>query len=244
MKNIFFALFCTLITFQLNAQTCEHKADIYQAYLSADQSSWEKCIAELNTAYDKSGADQDLLNLAMAQYASYSAYMAKKDKEGAQEVINKAETNTKIYLENNAKSPEANALLSGIYGMQIALSPMKGMSLGSRTGNLLDKALKNDPNSAFANYQQGSSLYYTPRMWGGDVPKSIDYLTKAKELYETQGTENEWNYLNVLSVLGQAYHYQEEYEKAKSTYDQALSIAPGFGWVKYNLMPKLEEDMK
>ena len=243
MKNILI-LICCFFTLNLSAQDSLLQIKMYEAYLNADNGKWLECINALNANYEKSSADADLLALAKAQHASFTSFQIKKDTEGAQEVINKAQENVEIYLQNNRKSAEAHALLSGILGMQISLSPMRGMSLGSKSSNLVDKALKLDPMNAFANYQKGSSLYFTPKMWGGDVPKAIEHLKAAKTIYEAQGMENDWNYLNTLAVLGQSYHYQEKLESAKESYDLALATAPDFGWVKYNLLPKLEQEME
>jgi tetratricopeptide (TPR) repeat protein len=78
-------------------------------------------------------------------------------------------------------------------------------------------------------------------MFGGDAKKSIDYLEKSKTKYESQSLTNTWEYMNVLALLGQAYHGQKAYKKAKTTYETALKAAPNFGWVKYSLLPKTEK---
>jgi tetratricopeptide (TPR) repeat protein len=242
MKNVLI-LICCFFTFSISAQDSLLQVKMYEAYLNADNGKWLECINALDAIYEKSSDDTDLLALAKAQHASFTSFRIKKDTEGAQKIINVAQKNVEIYLKNNSKSAEANALLSGILGLQISLSPMKGMSLGSKSSSLADKAIKFDTMNAFANYQKGSSLYFTPRLWGGDVPQAIEHLEVAKRIYETQGIDNDWNYLNTLAILGQAYHYQEDLEKAKTSYDLALTTAPDFGWVKFNLLPKLEQDM-
>ena len=243
MKNIL-VLICCFFALNISAQDSLLQKKMYEAYLNADNGKWLECINALDATYEETANDADLLALSKAQYSSFSSFQAKKDTEGAQKVLDESQKNVEIYLQNNKKSAEANALLSGILGRQISLSPMKGMSLGSKSSRLIDKALKLDPMNAFANYQKGSSLYFPPRIWGGDVPEAIKHLKAAKAIYETQSIENEWNYLNTLAVLGQSYHYQEELEKAKESYDMALALAPDFGWIKFNLLPKLEEDME
>jgi len=242
MKNILL-LICCIFTLNISAQDSLLKVKMYEAYLSADNGKWLECINALDAIYEKSADDADLLILAKAQNASFVSFKVKEDDEGAQKILDQAQKNVEVYLQNNRKSADANALLSSILGRQIALSPMKGMSLGSKSSNLIDKALKLDPMNASANYQKGSSLYFTPRMWGGDVPEAIKHLKAAKAIYETQDIDNNWDYLNTLAILGQAYHYQEELSSAKESYDLALSTAPNFGWVKYNLLPKLKQDM-
>ncbi|MEL6868058.1 MAG: hypothetical protein AAFP19_26780 [Bacteroidota bacterium] len=236
---LFSFLFASLLTFAQN----DTQAILYSAYQSTDHEQWKKGISLLEQQYAKSQSDADLLALAKAEYASFGAFMAHGDKKGAEATADKAASHTEDYLSRNKSSAEAHALLSGIYGIQISLSPMKGMTLGTKSSRLIEKALKIDPDNAFANYQRGNSLYFTPKIWGGDVDKAIVHLTKAKALYEKQGTDNEWEYLGALATLGQAYHYKEQLKEAKQTYDIALSTAPDFGWIKYDLLPKLMEDM-
>lgn len=234
MKNLLASFLFLLASLSTFAQI---DSAIYQAYLAADATQYSE-------VFNKFSESDNNLKLAKTQYAAVGAYQKTGNTEGAQKMLDQAETLTKAYLKSNSKSAEANALLSGIYGMQIGLSPMKGMTLGAKSSNLLEKALKNDPDNAFANYQKGSSLYYTPRIWGGNVPKAIEHLHKAKALYEAAGVNNNWEYLAVLAILGQAYHYQEELKAAETIYQLALQTAPEFSWVKRQLLPALEKDME
>lgn len=231
----------TLFTIQLSAQS---QNAVFQAYMTGDVDVFAEEIAQQQQQFTTSQDAADQLALAKLQYAAFAAFQKTKDEDGAQNTVNAAEKNAKAVLKANPKSAEANALLSGIYGLQIGLSPMKGMTLGSKSSNLINKALKIDADNAFANYQKGSSLYYTPRLWGGNVPKSIEHLNKAKASYEANDMQENWEYLAVLATLGQAYHYQENFEQAKSTYELALEVAPDYGWVKYQLYPNLKKDME
>lgn len=132
--------------------------------------------------------------------------------------------------------------MSGILGFKIAFAPMKGMWLGPRSNSHLSKAMKNDKTNAQAWKQKGNSLLHTPAAFGGDVKKSIKHYVRAIELYESQGDlTNNWEYIDALAWLGQAYHKDGQLEKAKSTYSKALEQEPNAGWVKYVLLPKAEK---
>ncbi len=244
MKNLIILTMFFLSVTSAFAQECSTEETAYKAYLTADTELWQQTITDLQQQYDKSKSDADLLALARGQYESYTALQGQTDKKAKQKHLDTAEKNAATYLENNKDSAEGHALLSSIYGLQIALSPMKGMSLGRASGTHLDKALKLNPKSPFVNYQKGSSLYYTPAMWGGDVDEAIVYLTKTKQLCEAAKQTESIVYLNTLAVLGQAYQYKEKYADAKKEYETALAVAPEFGWVKYQLLPELEKEMK
>ena len=134
--------------------------------------------------------------------------------------------------------------MSSIYGMKIGLSPIKGPFLGGKSSNAAKKGIELAPDNAFTNYVMGSYLFYTPSMFGGDAAGSLIYLEKAKRIYEKEGRTQTWEYMNMMALLGQAYHNQKEYIKAKAVYTTALEIAPNFGYVKRYLLPRTEKEIK
>jgi tetratricopeptide (TPR) repeat protein len=181
--------------------------------------------------------------LAKARFGAVGACFAHQEESQAKKWLKAAEKDLKGLLKSREDWAEAHALLAGVYGMQIALSPMKGMFLGPKSSRHIEQALSIDPDNALAHYQQGSSLYNTPAMFGGDVEKAIRHLERARILYEQQSDGYNWEYLNTLAMLGQAYHYQDRYQDARRVYEEALQAAPAFGWVKNVLLPELKADM-
>lgn len=159
----------------------------------------------------------------------------------ADKMLDKAAILTKAILKENNTSAEANALLSTVYGLKIALSPAKAMVLGGKSGSLAEKGVELDAESAFTNYVMGNNLYRTPSLFGGDVKKGLVCLEKSKKLYETAGTTQSWEYLSLMALLGQVYHDQKQYDKAITTYKTALKIAPNFSYIKTGLLPLSEK---
>lgn len=57
-------------------------------------------------------------------------------------------------------------------------------------GKLYEDNLKNakelNPNNPRMYYLQGTSKFYTPKMWGGGKKAALPYFEKAKQLFETQ----------------------------------------------------------
>lgn len=243
MKNSIGILIILFVSITLTAQEFDFDQSFKEAYLTANTDLYLKNIETLRQTYSSSQAQQDLFNLAKAQYYATSAFMATKDKKEAKKLLDNAEKGIKKYLKKEEDSGAAHALLSAIYGLQIGLSPMKGMTLGGKSSKHLDQALALSPNDPFVLMLKGSNLYYTPSMWGGDPKEAIEYLLQAKKILQEKGKSCSIDWHNTMALLGQAYHYQEQYHQALESYQLALKESSNFGWVKYNLLPKLEKEM-
>lgn len=213
------------------------EGNFYKAYIMNSVPAWKIALGQLEATKKPS------LLLAKGYYGAAGTAMGNRNEDLAEEMLDKAEGMVKEILDNDQKSVEGNALLSSVYGMQIGLSPMKGMYLGSKSSKLASKALKLAPENPFANFIKGSSLFYTPSLFGGDVKKSITHLEKAKTIHEKNGTVHTWEYMNTLALLGQVYYSEKEYQKAKTVYETALKTAPDFIWVKKILLPKTVKAM-
>ncbi|MEM6317634.1 MAG: tetratricopeptide repeat protein [Bacteroidota bacterium] len=238
--------FCLAICFSTTnifAQEAHHDKAIqqfYTAYMTNSVPAWKISLGQLEKHTD----DASLLLLAKGYYAASGTAMGNQDKDLAGEMLEKAEAVNKAILAKDKKSPEANALMSSIYGMKIGLSPMKGMFLGSKSSAAAEKGVTLDPENAFTNYVKGNYLFYTPSMFGGDVEESITFLKKAQQLFEQTGTTQTWEYLATMAVLGQAYHSEEKYDEAIATYETALAVAPNFGYVGKYLLPMTKKAVK
>jgi hypothetical protein len=50
-------------------------------------------------------------------------------------------------------------------------------------------------------------------------------------------------YLEALTWMGRSQEKLENFDAALFSYRKVLSVEPDFGWVKYSLLPKLEEKL-
>ena len=229
-----------LLTTNVSAQemtTEKIEQQFFNAYIKNSIPAWKISLSQLENNQDESLQ----LLLAKSYYGAAGTGMGSQNEDFTAEMLDKAAILTKSILEKDKKSAEANALLSAVYGMKIALSPIKGMLLGSKSSNAAAKGIKLAPENPFTNYVQGINLYHTPAMFGGDIKESINHLEKSKNSYEKAAKTNSWEYLNLLAFLGQAYHKEGLYEKAKATYETALKIAPDFAYIKMGLLPITEK---
>lgn len=241
MKYVFALLSFLCLPALMNAQDLQ--AQFYQAYLNNSIEIWKNGIAQLEARYKKTQNDDLLLEIANAAYGSIGTCFAKQDNDTAEKMVDKTEKTLEKFLKTHKEHPDALALMAGTMGMKIALSPMKGMFLGPKSDEYIEKALQFGPASPRVHYQKGSSLYYTPSMFGGDKEKAIAHLIQSKTFHEKCSINNNWEYLVVLATLGQAYQGIGKLEKAEEIYALALEQEPNYGWVKFQLLPALQKEI-
>lgn len=237
-KLLFFLLVFSVTTVEIVAQDISQiDQQFFTAYTTNSNTAWRIALQQLEKAKD----EKTQLVLAKGYYGAAGTAMGNQDEDLAGDLLDKAAILTKKLLKKNSELAEANALLSSVYGMKIGLSPMRGMLLGSKSNSAAEKGIQLAPDNGFTNYVKGSNLFYTPAMFGGDEAKSIEYLEKAREIYENTEQTSTWEYLTSMTLLGQAYHNQKKFEEATSTYQKALLVAPNFAYIKKILLPRTEK---
>ena len=211
----------------------------YTAYVTNSNLSWKISLQQLEDNVE----EVNQLILAKGYYAASGTAFGNQEEDLASTLLDKGHNLVNKILKTNKNSADANALLSAILSSKIALSPMKGMLYGSKSSRAAKEGVDLAPDNGFTNYVQGRNLFYTPSMFGGDIKKSITYLEKAASIYDQKELLQNWEYLSTLVLLGQAYHAQKDYAKAKAVFETALEIAPNFGWIQYELLPNTEKAM-
>jgi tetratricopeptide (TPR) repeat protein len=238
-----------LFSIATHAQPTENTREIiqltsYRAYVLNTKTLWEDALKSEAAIVAKNSSDlENLLFLANLQFGASICAIAIKDDEMFSVNIKQAERNTKSVLKKNEQLPNANALLSAIYGLQISQNPISGIFLGSKATSLVDKELKLNPANPFAWLQKSMSLLNTPTAFGGDIEKSTETFQKAITLFEQtpEHLKNNWHYLEALAWCGVAYSKLNKREEAKIYWKKALGVEPQFSWVKNTLLPKLEK---
>ncbi|MFS4417905.1 tetratricopeptide repeat protein [Maribacter sp. 2307ULW6-5] len=215
----------------------------YRAYLTNNKALWEQLVAQERQQYKKTKNKENLYRLLLAQHGLLGATMADKDEKLFNDHYKTAKNNSKELIDANHNTANAMAILTAIYGWEMAYSPYKGMFLGGKSSSTIAEALELDASSPLVWQVYGTSKLFTPETWGGDTKIAQESFEKSVSLYESnkdQLREN-WRYLDALALLGQAYEVNGNKEMAQKTYEKALKIAPDFGWVKYALLPALTD---
>jgi len=158
-------------------------------------------------------------------------------------LLHDAEAHLTAALKADATFAEAHVLLSNVYGMMIAHSPMKGMFLGARASGAVDKALALEPGNPRALVCKGVSKFNTPAMFGGSDKEAERLLRQAVERLAAEPADKpfpNWGRFDVHAWLGQVLARRGDKAGAMAEYTAALAVAPKSGWVKYVLIPALD----
>ena len=146
-------------------------------------------------------------------------------------------------LEADDENAESHALLASVYGMQID-SAWKGMTLGRRASRASARALELAPGNPRALLQDGVGKLHTPGMFGGGADRAEAMLHRALAAFRTEPRDRpwpRWGLIDAYAWLGQISVEREDFDAARRHYEQALDVEPGFAWVRYALLPALEE---
>jgi len=214
---------------------------MYQAYLQRSQSLWEKALVTQLKLPTKNSFEK--LRLAFTYYSLLNGTMASQNETLFDKHVDTAKDLIKEFMAQNPKSGEAPAILSAIYGNEIAYSSLKGMLLGSKSNSLAEKGIKLEPESALAWRIYGTNKFYTPAAFGGDLEEAVKAFEKSIALFESKPDQlkSNWLYIDTLALLGQAYAKTDATDKAIDTYEKALQHEPSFGWVKFSLLPAAQK---
>ena len=144
-----------------------------------------------------------------------------------------------------AAIPESHALRSGLLGMMIGSSPIKGMTLGPKSGAEMERAVELAPENPRVWLVRGIGAIHTPSMFGGGLDKSEEYLKKAIDLFandKPQPPAPGWGLAEAHVWLGQVYAKQAKKELARAEYQKALAIEPNEMWTRTTLLPALDKN--
>ncbi|MBY0432492.1 MAG: hypothetical protein K2U26_00110 [Cyclobacteriaceae bacterium] len=216
---------------------------MYKAYVSQSKELWVKSVSAFeNEAKLSPASTEKQFNLAVAQYGLLLGTMASQDEDLFDEYVSKTKDQLEKVISYPATAADGKGMLSAVMGLQMAYSPMKGITLGSKSGSLAAEAKNLAPDSPLAWRFYGSNKLYTPSTFGGDVKEAISALEKSIKLFESklEQTKNNWLYLDTIVLLGQAYSKNDEKPKAIATYKKAIGIEHQFMYAKL-LLAKAEK---
>jgi tetratricopeptide (TPR) repeat protein len=220
------------------------KSDIYSAYIKGDMRRWKQVMVEMENT--KLAQPAYILELVNYQYGYIAWCIGNKMEDEAEIYLAKAEENI-IFLENKKFDLSmVNGYKAAFYGYRIGLNSFKAPFYGPKSSKCADNAIAINKNNPFGYVQYGNIQYYMPSAFGGSKQEAIDYYTKAEKLMEQDKDKiaGDWNYLNLLTIIANAYIDIKQPEKAKIYFEKILKTEPNFEWVKDNLYPELLKRLK
>ena len=226
-------------------------ARMEHAAITGSVEQLEQCRDSLASALrDTSGRDAELTRYALA-YADWRLYplLSSDPAHGKQAAVYLAEAQTQLrqLIAANPSHAEAHALLATLYGQEIGSSAWRGMTLGPKSSASIDAALKLARNNPRVALQAGVGAFFTPKMFGGGTDKAEREIRRAEKLFAEEPTNQpwpNWGRLDVLAWMGQVLAAKGDREGARSYYQRALALQPDYGWVRYVLLPALDQPAK
>lgn len=181
----------------------------------------------------------------LLHYRGYAAYrlgqlaMTRKQEDAAEARYEEA----LAYLDRAvAAQPlaETHALRSSCMGQLMAGSALRGMRYGPAASRADDEALALGKNNPRVLLLQAVSAWYKPSMFGGGQDKARQLMARALAAFErdTPGPAlPSWGRAEALAWHGQWELAAGRSAAARAAYQQALTLEPEYGWVKYALLP-------
>ncbi len=206
-------------------------------------------VREARTLFERA-ANNDLRAAWAHYYVAQVDYnlanlLAQHDKGEAADHLDSAIEHLKAAIERE-ESAEAYALLASVYGRKIGLKPLMGMFLGPKAGKALNQAKTLAPDNPRVVLTEAVSDFNTPKMFGGSKARAMEGFERAIGLFEQEEIADpllpRWGHEEAYAWLGIAYRNQGNPAAARRAFEQALEVNPDFGWVKYVLLPGLDDE--
>ena len=185
-----------------------------------------------------------LYYLAYAESRIVNYYFSQEAMDDAKPFVEMGIDHLEAALAEKPACADAKALLSLLLGNKIAFSPLLGITLGPKSGRLINEAMAMEPYNPRVSLIAGQSAYYTPKMWGGGKDKAIIQLKKAVTDYAHDAPADplapRWGRLDAWIYLGLSHAGLKSFEEARRCYRHVLDEQPDHAWVKTVLLPDLE----
>ena len=243
MERPQYILIVLLLLFTFQSVRADYRSDIYSAYINGDMNKWKNILDKMDQNQEKT--NENLIELTNYQYGYIGWCLGRNKKKEAEKYLKRAEKNIGILDKSKYKVSLVNSYKSAFYGFRIALKNYKAPFIGFKSVECAKLAMKQDEKNPFGYFQYGNCQFYMPVLLGGSKSKALLYFIKAEQLMEINDNQLKynWNYLSLLTVIGQSYSILNNYRQAKVYYEKALKAEPRFLWVKEELYPELIRKM-
>ncbi len=175
-------------------------------------------------------------------------YLSQEEKDRAAQYLEEGIGHLEKAVELKDDFAEGYALLSLMLGNKIGINPMLGITLGMKSGRLMDKAFELAPENPRVSLIAGESAYYRPKAFGGGKEKALEHIQKALACFKTFQPRTailpSWGLDEAYAYQGMILTDKEQFLEAMKSYEKAVEVNPDNLWVKNDLMPKLESRMK
>jgi tetratricopeptide (TPR) repeat protein len=127
---------------------------------------------------------------------------------------------------------EALALLALTRGMQAGYYPIKGMYYGQKSSQALAAATTLQPQNPRVTLAAAILAYQTPSLFGGDKKAALSHANAAVSAFAAPCQDICWGEAEAYVWRGLAKKEAGDLSGAKADWQQALQLAPEYGWAK------------
>jgi len=232
-KKYIFLITLVFITTVLNGQ---NSLQIYDAYRISDMEKWKRIIDDMQN--NPSKTDAFTLELINFQYGYIAWCIENNNTKEATKYLEMAREHLNSLEEKGYKPSDVYAYKAAFIGYDIAITPRKAPFIGKESLNNANSAIDTDPLNPFGYIQLGNIMQFMPKVFGGSSEKAIEHYKKALELMDSDSPGKDWNLLNLLGSIINAYIETKNYITAKEFCLKSIEIEPNFDWVINELYPK------
>ncbi|MCU8044764.1 MULTISPECIES: tetratricopeptide repeat protein [unclassified Shewanella] len=138
-------------------------------------------------------------------------------------------------LETSQANAESLALLSSVYGMQIALDNSKGATLGMKSAKAIASAEQLEPQNPRVALVKAIAAYNTPAIFGGSMQNAKTLATTAIERFAQPCDNICWGEAEAYTWRGLAKQELGDSQGAIEDWQQAIKVQADYGWAKFLL---------
>lgn len=222
-----------------NVLQASFKTEIYKAYLNGDMVLWKVTIDKMEQARHEQS--DSILELVNYQYGYIAWCIGNKKNDEASKYLAKGRANIQLLEKMKHKLSELVAYKSAFNGYEIGLNKAKAPFIGTKSIDWALQAIQLDKNNPFGYLQYANCQFHMPSIFGGSKTTALEYYLKTEKLMESNEyfTQQNWNYLSLLTSIAKTYEVTGRLAMAKLYYEKILKIAPDYLWVKKELYPKI-----
>ncbi|MBN1926553.1 MAG: tetratricopeptide repeat protein [Prolixibacteraceae bacterium] len=241
ITSLSFVSVLLLITLHGRSETLEILKKRFQdIFLTGEIHEWKGIIDSLRSVPLSEEKDDVLL---YAEYGIIGYYLGYGEKQSAREQLAIYKEHVEQRLEENPRDATALAFRAAYIGFSIWINPLKALYLGGESQYYVEESLKYNNNEPMPLFELGNTLFFRPRLFGGNKEKAIELYKEVTEIYKNEDPYN-WMYYHLRTWLGQVYARMGEKEKAREIYKDILKDVPDYKWVKNELLPDLDSEKK
>lgn len=244
MERKRYILIISLLLISVFSLRAEYRSEIYSAFITGKMEIWKDVIDRMETTEDKSNGF--IMELVNYQYGYIAWCIGANRNREARKYLDIAEDNISLLERRGFSMSMVNSYKAAFYGYRIGLNVLKAPFIGPKSVECAKEAMKLDPSNPFGYIQYGNTQYYMPAIFGGSKEEALQYYLKAEELMVSDEEYNNqnWNYLNLLITIAQAYSELHDPGSSKDYYEKILNKEPSFEWVKEDLYKEILNNMK